>query len=295
MPVDSVSRVCNAFTVDVEDYFQVSAFEACVPKNNWGQYASRVVANTERVLRILDSRCVRGTFFILGWTADRHPELVRAIHRAGHEIGCHSYWHQLIYQQTPDEFRSDLRQATEAIENIIGEKVRAYRAPSFSITQKSLWAFDILTEFGYELDSSIYPVHHDRYGIPGHNPLPHRLERVGILEFPPTVWRRGWWNLPVAGGGYFRLYPLALTSAAIRSTNTAGHPFMFYIHPWELDPDQPRIPIRSLKSRFRHYVNLSRVEPRLHQLLATFQFGSMSNALAGYLRSNAIPSHQTVA
>lgn len=274
--------VLNAFTVDVEDYFHVTAFARTVSPAAWGDFESRVVNNTRRMLRLLETHDVRGTFFILGWVAERHPGLVREIQKAGHEIGCHSYWHRLVFDQTPDEFREDLLQATKILEEITSERVSAYRAPSFSITERSVWALDVLAEEGYTHDSSIFPVRHDCYGMPGAERFPHALPRPAgtLVEFPPSVHRWGRWNVPVAGGGYFRLYPARFSLRCLQSINRShGQPCMFYIHPWEIDPHQPRLP-GSLKSRFRHYQNLHTTERKLEVLLKNFRFGTMSAALA---------------
>lgn len=271
----------NAFTVDVEDYFQVGAFADQIPTTSWDQYESRVERNTHAVLRLLNQHQVRGTFFILGWTAERHPGLVREIQKAGHEIGSHSYWHQSIYEMTPEEFHEDLLQSCKVIEEITGEPVKSFRAPSFSITNDSLWALDILIESGIEYDSSIFPIHHDRYGIPDAEPFPYRIEKSGgtLCEFPPSVARFGKYNLPVAGGGYFRLYPARFSIACLKRINrNQQQPFMFYIHPWELDPEQPRIKCK-LRSRFRHYQNLGSTERKLDRLLRSFKFGSMTESL----------------
>jgi len=271
----------NALTIDVEDYFHVSGFETCVDRRNWDDFESRVVPNTHKILDILAASGVRATFFILGWAAERHPDLVRQIQRADHEIGSHSYWHRLIYQQTPEEFRDDLCRARDVIEQITGEPVTAYRAPSFSITQQSLWALDVLVEEGFLYDSSIYPVLHDRYGIAGTPLVPHWLARPAgaIWEFPAAVYRRCGCSLPIGGGGYFRLYPYALTRQGLEAINAEGRPFTVYIHPWELDPDQPRLRPGRLRA-FRHYVNLHRTEERLKQLLRDFRFGSMGELFA---------------
>ena len=271
----------NAFTVDVEDYFHVQAFSKTVNPREWDQYESRVVANTRRILNLLEDHEVRATFFILGWVADRFPELVDEIHQAGHEIGCHSFSHQLIYQMTAEDFREDLLQACKAIEEITAKRVTAFRAPSFSITEKSLWALDILIEEGFRYDSSIFPVYHDNYGIPNASRFPHRIEGgLGSLwEFPPSVYRFGSLNVPVAGGGYFRLYPRWLSIRWLARINRVEkRPFVFYIHPWELDPDQPRLP-GPLRSRFRHYQNLRRTESKLVTLLDRFEFGALSDVL----------------
>jgi polysaccharide deacetylase family protein (PEP-CTERM system associated) len=303
--------IVNALTVDVEDYYQVQSF--AIDPRRWDDYESRVVANTHRVLRLFDEHQVRATFFILGWVAERFPRLVRDIHASGHEIGCHSHRHRLIYEMTPDEFADDLARATSAVGTVTGEPVVAFRAPTFSITQKSLWALDVLIEQGYRYDSSVFPVYHDNYGIPGAPRFPYRIAKgdatgggekgtgafcaehpqglagkrclspllaPGLVEFPPSVYRFLGYNLPVSGGGYFRLYPTGLSTYCLRRINRRhGQPFMFYFHPWELDPDQPRLP-GSLKSRFRHYQNLARTETKLRRLLATFPFGPMSQSLA---------------
>lgn len=271
----------NALTVDVEDYYHVSGFEHVVARTQWDRFESRVEANTYRVLERLAEAGVRGTFFVLGWVAERHPGLVRAIHDEGHEIGCHSHWHRLVYNLTPAEFRADLCRACDVLQDAIGQPVTAYRAPSFSVTTQSLWALDILVEEGFTLDSSIYPTHHDRYGIPGAPLGPHALERPGgtLWEYPPPVWRLLGYPLPVGGGGYFRLYPYALTRRGLGAINAAGRPFAVYLHPWELDPQQPRLAPGRLRA-FRHYVNLRRTESRLVRLLRDFRFGTLSESLA---------------
>lgn len=277
----SSSQILNAFTVDVEDYYHVSAFADRVDRRKWDRFESRVVANTQRVLRLLDRVQTAGTFFILGWVADRHPDLIREIQRAGHEIGCHSYSHRLIYEMTPEEFRSDLKRANEAIGSVTGTPMTAFRAPSFSITRRSLWALDILIEEGIRYDSSVFPVHHDRYGIPGAPRFVNVIERASgqLHEFPPTVCRFGPMNIPVSGGGYFRLFPYWLTDYGLARVNRRdAQPAMFYIHPWELDPEQPRIP-SSLRSRFRHYQNLRTTEPKLEKLLRRFKWGRMTDVL----------------
>jgi polysaccharide deacetylase family protein (PEP-CTERM system associated) len=271
----------NALTIDVEDYYHVSAFEKCVKRCAWASFESRVVASTTRILEILDDASVRATFFVLGWVAERYPELVRSIHAAGHEIGCHSYWHRLIYEQTQEEFREDLCRARDTLQDILGERVVAYRAPSFSITQSSRWALDILIEEGFQIDSSIYPTYHDRYGLAGTPPEPHRIARPAgeIWEFPLAVYRRLGYPLPIGGGGYFRLYPYAFTRHGLRGINAQGRPFVTYVHPWEFDPAQPRLAPGRLNA-FRHYVNLPRTEPRFKRLLADFRLGTISETLS---------------
>ncbi len=273
----------NVFTVDVEDYFQVSAFEKHVRRDQWGQWESRVVSNTHRILQLLDRHHVRATFFVLGWVAQRHPRLVREIHACGHEIGSHGYWHRLVYQQTPEEFRTDLRRSRDALQETLGRPVTAYRAASFSITRQSLWALEILVEEGFLADSSVFPIRHDRYGIPDAEPGPHRLKTPAgsLWEFPPSVARFAGINLPVGGGGYFRLSPLPWTLFCLRRINRIRRqPFMFYVHPWELDPEQPRIRAASRTSRFRHCVHLSQNERKLDRLLATFRFGRLCDVIA---------------
>jgi polysaccharide deacetylase family protein (PEP-CTERM system associated) len=268
----------NALTVDVEDYFHVTAFEGRVRRADWDYYPSRVAANTRRILDLLDAGAVRATFFVLGWVAERQPALVRAIAAAGHEIGCHSYWHRLIYQQTPEEFRADLRRARDVLQDALGRPVTAYRAPSFSITRQSQWALDVLIEEGFTVDSSVYPTFHDRYGIPDAPPGPHQVVRpAGALwELPLAVYRRGGYPLPVGGGGYFRLYPYWLTRHCLRALNAAGRPFVAYLHPWELDPEQPRLPGGLLK-QFRHRVGLRRTAGRLGRLVRDFRFGTAAD------------------
>jgi polysaccharide deacetylase family protein (PEP-CTERM system associated) len=274
----------NAFTVDVEDYFHVSAFERHIDRGRWHEYESRVGVNTRRLLDLLDRHGVRGSFFVLGWVAQQDPELVRDIDRAGHEVGSHSFWHRLVYEQTPEEFRHDVRQSRDVLEQIIGRPVTAFRAPSFSITRRSLWALEVLVEEGFQIDSSIFPIYHDRYGIHDAKPHIHEIHTPAgsLWEFPPAVVRLGRLNLPVSGGGSFRLYPGAWMRQCLARLNRAGRPFMFYVHPWEVDPHQPRLNAGSRLSRFRHYVNLSRTEAKLHQMLRQFRFGGMGDVLAAH-------------
>lgn len=276
----------NALTIDVEDYYHVSAFDRCLSRQQWDDLPARVGDNTRKLLDRLAEADVRGTFFILGWVAERQPGLIRAIHSAGHEIGCHGYAHRLIYEQTPPQFRADLRQARLLLEDILGERVVAYRAPSFSITKRSLWALDVLVEEGFLFDSSIYATHHDRYGIAGAPLHPHRIERDegSLWEFPPPVWRLMKYPLPIGGGGYFRLYPYGLTRRGLQAINAAGRPFAVYLHPWEFDPEQPRLRPGMMRA-FRHYVGLRRTEERLVRLLKDFRFGTLAEALGEWLSS----------
>jgi len=278
---DDPKAILNAFTVDVEDYFQVSGFERIIHRRDWDRYDGRVVGNTQRMLALLDRHGVRATFFILGWVARRYPQLVAEIHAAGHEIGSHGHWHRLIYALKPDEFRDDLRQSREAIERVTGKRVTAFRAASFSITKQSRWALEILVEEGFQVDSSVFPIRHDRYGIPGAEPRLHRLETPAgpIWEFPPSVSRFMRLGVPM-GGGYFRLFPLAWSAYCLdRINRIERQPFMFYVHPWELDPAQPRIEAASRLARFRHYVNLSKNEAKLDRLLGRFRFGRICDVV----------------
>lgn len=278
--------VLNAFTIDVEDYFQVSAFERHIRREQWDDYQCRVVANTQRILRLLDRYQVRGTFFILGWVAQRFPQLVRQIDQAGHEIGSHSYWHQLIYELTPDQFRADLQRSRDVLQQILGQEVTAYRAPSFSITERSLWALEILVQEGFTADSSIFPVYHDRYGIPAAEHRIHDLHVASgtLREFPPSVVTWGRMNFPVSGGGYFRLYPWQLTRRGLQAINDRGRPFTFYLHPWEVDPEQPRLAAGTRWGRLRHYVNLEGTERKLQRLLQTFRFGPQRDVLSAVVQ-----------
>jgi len=276
-------NLCNAFTVDVEDYFQVSAFEQDVDRKRWPDFESRVEANTLRIADMLDSAGIRATFFVLGWVGDRYPKLIRELHRRGHEIGSHSYWHRLTYSQKPAEFREDLKRSRDVLQDNIGVAVTSYRAPSFSITERSLWALEVLVEEGFRIDSSIFPVYHDRYGIAGARPDIHILETPSgpLTEFPPSVARLALLNLPVSGGGYFRLYPFAITRFFLSRINRRQrHPFMFYIHPWEVDPEQPRLSVSSRMARMRHYVNLATTQKKLSALLGQFLFGRMDEVVA---------------
>jgi polysaccharide deacetylase family protein (PEP-CTERM system associated) len=273
--------VLNALTIDVEDYYHVCGFESIVDRAHWGDFESRIEFSTSKILDLLERTGVRATFFVLGWVAEHYPGLVRTIHAAGHEVGCHSYWHRLIYQQTPAEFRADLRRGRRVLEDATGTAVTAYRAPTFSITRRSLWALDALLEEGFVLDSSIFPTHHDRYGLAGAPLRPHRIVRPAgtLLEFPMPVYRGLGYPLPIGGGGYFRLYPYWLTRHGLAALNATGRPFAAYLHPWELDPAQPRLRPGRLRA-FRHYVNLHRTEERLARLLRDFRLGTLSDALA---------------
>jgi polysaccharide deacetylase family protein (PEP-CTERM system associated) len=270
-------------TVDVEDYFHVSAFDGVFPRAKWEDMESRVVPNTERILRIFEEAGLRATFFVLGWVAERAPELIRTIASCGHEIASHGYAHRLVYDMTPEMFRDDVRRSKALLEAACGRSVEGYRAPSYSITPRSLWALDILIDEGFGYDASIFPIHHDRYGIPLSPRHAYRLQRPNgaIIEAPASTAQWGSFNFPVAGGGYFRILPYGWTKWGIERINRReGRPAIFYIHPWEIDPDQPRLSA-GMTSRFRHYRNLDKTEGRLRRLLSDFRFGTMRNLLAG--------------
>ena len=274
----------DALTIDVEEHFQAHAFESVIRRSEWDQQPSRVVASTRRVLALLAERDVRATFFVLGWVADRRPDLVREIAEAGHEIATHGYWHELVYRQRADEFRADVLASVEAIERATGGiRPVGYRAPSFSITRQSWWALDVLRDCGFVYDASVFPVGiHDRYGVSDAPRFAHRLPN-GLLELPASTLRVAGRNLPVAGGGYLRLYPLWLTQRAMRRIHDEGHPVMTYVHPWEFDPEQPQVSDVPLRSRFRHRVNLGRSAERLRMLLRTFSFAPIREVFAAQL------------
>ena len=270
----------NAFTVDVEDYFQVEGFAKVVDRQSWDLFETRVRASTAALLAMLSDRGVRGTFFVLGWVARKHPEIVREIAAAGHEIASHGMSHRLIYTQSPSEFRRETRDSKALLEDLCQQPVVGYRAATYSITRRSLWALDILCESGFLYDSSIFPMRHDRYGIHDAKTEPHVLATPGgarLAEFPISVLRYGGAKVPVAGGGYFRLFPYWLTRWGLRQLNLQQQEFVFYIHPWEVDPDQPRIPCNWLTG-VRHYRGLRRTAPLLDRLLGEFRFSSVTPA-----------------
>jgi polysaccharide deacetylase family protein (PEP-CTERM system associated) len=263
-------------SVDVEDYFHVEAFSDVVDRAGWDGYACRVEANTHRLLDLLEECRVEATFFILGWVADRYPQLVRAIVARGHEPACHSYWHRLIYRLEPREFAADTRRAKEAIEQAAGVPVCGYRAPSYSITRRSLWALESLAEQGFTYDSSIFPIHHDVYGIPDAPRRPFRITTPSgtLIEYPITTFRwLGRRNWPVGGGGYLRILPFWYTRLGCARAAREAVPLIVYIHPWEVDPAQPRLKA-GWKSRLRHYTNLGKTEGRLRDLLRSGRFTS---------------------
>ena len=275
-------RICNAFSVDVEDYFHVSAYNRVIARRDWDSFPSRVEANTRAMMDVLAEADVKATFFVLGWVAERFRGLVSEIAAQGHEIACHGYSHKLIYRQSRKQFTDEAHRAKTLLEDISGAAVNGYRGASFSITSESLWALEALAELGFTFDSSIFPIRHDRYGIPGAptRPFTFRCESGAVInEFPMTTVDILGWRMPVSGGGYFRIYPYALTRAALRHVNLReSEPFVFYTHPWEIDPDQPFINASWL-SNFRHRTNLHKCRKRLKLLLQEFRFSTMSSVL----------------
>jgi polysaccharide deacetylase family protein (PEP-CTERM system associated) len=270
------AKVTNALTIDVEDYFQVSAFAPHIPRNEWPTRECRVERNVDRILAMLDQHGTKATFFTLGWIAERYPELIRRIVTEGHELASHGYGHERASEQTAAAFFADINLAKLLLEDLGGQEVTGYRAPSFSIGQHNLWAFDCLERAGYRYSSSIYPIRHDHYGMPD---APRHAHTVGgLLEVPATTLRFLNRNWPASGGGYFRLMPYGLSRWMLRRVNHVDQLVaVFYFHPWEIDADQPRIPGIGAKTRFRHYVNIHRMEARLNRLLGDFQWGRMDH------------------
>jgi polysaccharide deacetylase family protein (PEP-CTERM system associated) len=275
-----VTNAPNILSVDVEDYFHVEAFSDVIDRSQWDSYPCRVEANTRRVLDLFDELGVKGTFFILGWVAERYPRLVQEIARRGHPTASHSYWHRLVYNLTPEEFRSDTLRSKDLIEQAAGQPAIGYRAPSFSITARSAWALDILTELGFAYDSSIFPVKHDFYGVPNAPRAPFQVSTPSgpIVEFPMSTFRVGNSpNLPVAGGGYLRMLPYWYTRMGVHRACREGLPIISYIHPWEFDPEQPRVAGR-LRSRLRHYTNLAKTAGRMRKLIQLGNFTSFEES-----------------
>jgi polysaccharide deacetylase family protein (PEP-CTERM system associated) len=267
-------------SVDVEDYFQVEAFARSIDRSSWDSYSCRVESNTQRLLDLFDECGVTGTYFVLGWVAERYPHLVREIAARGHELACHSYWHRPIYRLTPAEFREDTQRAKDVIEEASGTSVCGYRAPSFSITDRSLWAFDLLAELGFSYDSSVFPVSHDVYGMPDapRRPFVVNTPSGPVVEYPMATFRlAGGRNLPVGGGGYLRIFPYWYTDLGMRRAWRDGVSVVTYIHPWEVDPGQPRV-TAPLKSRLRHYTNLSKMEDRWRRLVHLGRFSSFRDS-----------------
>jgi len=270
--VQESGRIANALTIDVEDYFQVSAFAPFIDRSAWETTPCRIERNIDRVLELLNERGAKATFFTLGWLAQRYPRVVRDIVSQGHEVASHGHAHLRASEQSPAEFDNDIRDAKQLLEDTVGVAVHGYRAPSFSIGHKNLWAFDRIAAAGYRYSSSVYPVWHDHYGMPDAPRFPFRASD-GLLEIPVTTARVFGRNFPAGGGGYFRLAPYALSRWAINRVNRVDRrPAIFYFHPWEIDPQQPRVNGVGLKTRFRHYINLNKTELRLQQLLSDFRW-----------------------
>ncbi len=274
------NSMTNAFTVDVEDWFQVSAFERHIAREAWDTQVNRVESNMQRLLDLLDEFGVKGTFFTLGWVAERYPAIVRRLVADGHELASHGYDHTRVTDMDPAHFRRDITQAKRLLEDVGGVAVRGYRAPTFSFRDDNRWVYEILRECAYAYSSSVAPVKHDLYGIPHAPRAPYR-DASGIVEIPISTIRIGERNLPCSGGGFFRLYPYAFFRWCVERVNvTDGQPCIFYMHPWEIDPAQPRQRGVGLKTRIRHYMNLAKVEDRLRSLLADFRWGRMDEVYA---------------
>ena len=276
-----MAAITNAMTIDVEDYFQVSALAPYIAREQWDSRECRVESNVDRILLMLDEHQTAATFFTLGWVAERYPHLVRRIVEAGHELASHGYGHQRASELSEAEFSADIGSAKKLLEDLSGQEVKGYRAPSFSIGEGNLWAFDCLERAGYRYSSSIYPIRHDHYGMPDAPRFAHQV-RAGLLELPVTTARFFQRNWPASGGGYFRLLPYPVSRWLLQKVNELDRqPAIFYFHPWEIDAGQPRVPGISAKTRFRHYLNLQHTEGRLRRLLADFRWGRMDEVFLG--------------
>jgi polysaccharide deacetylase family protein (PEP-CTERM system associated) len=288
-----ISAPLNSITVDVEDYFHTEAMGASVPRDLWDGMPTRIENNTQRMFELFASHGVRGTFFFLGWVAERFPGLVREAARLGHELACHSYWHRLIYRLSPAEFREDTRKAKNAVEDAAGMSVVGYRAPSFSLVKGTEWAQEILAELGFLYDSSVCPVNHDLYSNPDAPRVPHRVAAGALLEFPVATVAVGGHNFPVGGGGYLRILPYACTRWGLSRLNQAeGLRAVVYIHPWEIDPEQPRLPA-SLRSRFRQYTGLGTTAGKLKRMLEDFRFAPIVESFSLELRNTSWTARET--
>jgi len=277
----TASPVVNALTIDVEDYFQVSAFAPYVARTSWEEQPCRIEQNIDRILEFLAEAGVHATFFTLGWIAERHPQMVQRIVSGGHELASHGYAHERASALAPDAFFADVALAKAVLEDIAGAGIQGYRAPSFSIGEKNLWAYDCLAKAGYRYSSSVYPIRHDHYGSPNRSRFAH-LANTHVLEVPIATARLFSTNIPAGGGGYFRLMPYALSRWLIRRVNSCDEESaIFYFHPWEIDPEQPRVKGLDPKSRFRHYVNLERTAGRLRLLLKDFRWDRMDRVVFG--------------
>jgi polysaccharide deacetylase family protein (PEP-CTERM system associated) len=273
----------NALSVDVEDWFQVGAFERTIARSDWDGLAHRVERNTDAVLELLDEAGIKATFFTLGWVAERYPALLQRIVRGGHEVASHGYDHQRVFTFTPEAFRADLRKARDLIENAAGCRITGYRAPSFSIDTRTPWAHPILAEEGYAYSSSVAPIAHDHYGWPDSPRFAWRpVEGSAMVELPVTTAKLGQRTLAAGGGGFFRLLPYAFSRWAVRQVNREEQrPAIIYFHPWEIDPDQPRVANAPLRSRVRHYTNLRVMAPKLRRLARDFAWGRVDELVAG--------------
>lgn len=269
------SDVLNAMTVDVEDFFHVSAFESVISPSQWKDYQPRVDTNTRRLLDLFAKKEVKSTFFVLGWVAERYPDLIKEIHSQGHEVASHGYAHKRVILLSRDEFLQDIKRSKNHLEDLLGEQIIGYRAPSFSIGYSNEWAFEVLAELGFKYSSSTYPVKHDLYGTPDWPRFAYNRPE-NIIEIPIPTLRLMGKQIPIGGGGYFRLYPYKVTQKLVsKYLRQEKQPYSFYFHPWEIDADQPRLKNAPLKSRFRHYVNLHRTEAKLIRLLDDFNWSTM--------------------
>ena len=282
LPMPPVTTLPNALTCDVEDYYQVSAFEHLVAKADWAEWPSRVERNTERTLAIYSDAGVKGTFFTLGWVAEQYPAVVRKIAEQGHEVASHGYQHHRVWNQTATEFKDDIDRTRKILQDLSGQPVDGFRAASWSLDRRTPWAHEMMAACGYRYSSSLYPIAHDHYGVPDAPFQPFIEKTSGLLEIPASTSRLAGRNLPSAGGGYFRLLPLPVSRWLIDRVRTHnGVPAVFFFHPWEIDPAQPRMTDISLKTRFRHYVNLTRFETRLRKLLSRGRWGRMDTIYLG--------------
>jgi polysaccharide deacetylase family protein (PEP-CTERM system associated) len=287
MNATAATALTNALTIDVEDYFQVSAFAPHIDRQDWNSRECRVERNVTRILEMLSRHQVKATFFTLGWIAERYPQLIRQIAEQGHEVASHGYGHERASDQTEEAFFADIQLAKVILEDLCGIEVKGYRAPSFSIGKGNLWAFDCLEKAGYRYSSSVYPIHHDHYGMPDSPRFAYQI-RPGLMEIPVTTLRVLNRNLPSSGGGYFRLLPYALSRWMLGRVNQQdGEAGIFYFHPWEIDVEQPRVAGISRKTKFRHYVNIARMESRLEQLLGDFKWGRMDEIFLSPARQEA--------
>jgi len=275
------AAVINAITVDVEDWYHVSVLRNIIPFSDWEKQESRIIPNLNKIIGIFDAFHVKGTFFILGWLAEKFPQIVEQIVEHGHEVGSHGYAHRIIFEHTPDEFKADLDKSITILEKISGKKIIYYRAPSYSITRDSLWAFEALVERGIQYDSSVFPIKHDLYGIKEIPRFPFYIKFVNgkqLIELPPSTMKVAGENVPISGGGYLRLFPFWFIQKGMRRINANSKPVIFYFHPWELDPDQPKLQMSHL-SKFRHYSNLENTEKRIRALLENFTFSTLGDVI----------------